>query len=466
MTSKENEMAALEHAPILPLLIKYSLPAIAGMIVFSLYNIVDSIFIGRWIGPAALAALAIAFPVMNLTFALGTLVGIGGASVCSIRLGEKKTDVAHDVLGNVLLLSLFSGIGFGWGACFFLDPILRLFGAGEETFVPAYEFMQIILLTLPITFLFFNLNHAMRASGYPQKAMYSTLITVLINIALAPVFIYCFGWGMRGAAGATAIAQFCGLVWVLAHFFDSKHALHFRQGIFRLRSAVVKSIVAIGLAPCMMNVCGCLVVIVVNYELLKYSGDTGVAAYGILCRVVMLIAMIVNGITQGMQPIAGFNHGAGKTDRVRATLRYGILAGTVVTTLGWAACVFFPQAISSMFTKDAHLLSAADEALRMSCYALPVIGMQIVIGNFFQAIGHAKMAIFLSMTRQMLLLIPLLLILPRFWETRGVWLSMPISDALSWLLTVVFIIIFLKNYSAVPADVAGNQAREAVENAK
>lgn len=462
MASKENEMLALEQAPILPLLVKYSLPAIAGMIVFSLYNIVDSIFIGQWIGAAALAALAIAFPVMNLTFALGSLVGIGGASVCSIRLGEKKENEAYDVLGNVLLLSLIFGVGFGWGACLLLGPILLLFGASGETFVPAYEFMQIILLTLPITFCFFNLNHVMRASGYPQKAMISLLISVVVNIVLAPIFIYCLGWEMRGAAGATAIAQLCGLAWVIAHLANPKHTVHFRSGIFRLRVDVTKNIVAIGLAPCLMNVCGCLVVVVINHELLRYSGDTGVAAYGILCRVIMLIAMIVNGITQGMQPIAGFNHGAGKTDRVRLTLRYGILAGTVVTTLGWVACVFFPQLISNMFTHDALLISAANEALRMSSYALPVIGMQIVIGNFFQAIGRAKLAIFLSMTRQMLILIPLLLVLPRFWETNGIWLSMPISDTLSWLLNVGFIIVFLKNYSAVPADVAGERARKSV----
>lgn len=463
MNPQENEMAALEHAPIFPLLVKYSLPAIAGMVVFSLYNVVDSIFIGRWIGAAALAALAIAFPVMNLTFAFGTLVGIGGASVCSIRLGEKKEDEAFTVLGNVVWLSLLFGVIFGWGACFFLDPILRLFGASEETFVPAYEFMQIILLTLPMTFLFFNLNHIMRASGYPQKAMYSLLITVLINIVFAPIFIYWLGWGMRGAAGATAIAQLCGLLWVLIHLFNPKHAIHFRCGIFRLRAATTRAILAIGLAPCMMNVCGCLVVVVVNHELLRYAGDTGVAAYGILCRVIMLIAMVVNGITQGMQPIAGFNHGAGQTDRVRLTLRYGMLAGTVVTTLGWVLCVFFPQFISVLFTKDAVLLAASNEALRMASYALPVIGMQIVIGNFFQAIGRAKLAIFLSMTRQMLILIPLLLVLPRFFETRGVWLSMPISDTLSWLINVVFILIFLKGYSAVPADVAGTRARKVVE---
>lgn len=459
-------MAALEQAPIFPLLVKYSLPAIAGMIVFSMYNIVDSIFIGQWIGAAALAALAIAFPIMNLTFALGTLVGIGGASVCSIRLGEKKEDEAFNVLGNVVWLSLIFGIVFGWGACLLLGPILRLFGASEETFVPAYEFMQIILLTLPMTFSFFNLNHIMRASGYPQKAMYSLLITVVVNIALAPVFIYCLGWGMRGAAGATAIAQFCGLIWVLVHLFNPKHAIHFRRGIFRLRAATTKAILAIGLAPCMMNVCGCLVVVVINHELLKYSGDIGVAAYGILCRVIMLIAMIVNGITQGMQPIAGFNHGAGQTDRVRLTLRYGIIAGTIVTVFGWIVCVFFPQFISGLFTQEATLIAAADEALRMSSYALPVIGMQIVIGNFFQAIGRAKLAIFLSMTRQMLILIPLLLILPRFLETRGVWLSMPISDTLSWLINVVYIVIFLRGYSAVPADVAGTEARRVVEEGR
>lgn len=462
MALRENEMSALEHASILTLLIKYSLPAIAGMVVFSLYNVVDSIFIGQWIGPEALAALAIAFPVMNLSFALGTLVGIGGASVCSIRLGEKNPDAAQSVLGNVTVLGVIFGLAFGWGTCFFLKPVLLLFGASGKTLGPAYEFMQIILLTLPVTFCFFNLNHIMRASGYPKKAMYSLLITVVINIVLAPVFIYLLSWGMRGAAIATAIAQFCGLIWVVIHLLNPAHTLHFRRGIFRLKGEVVGSIIMIGLAPCLMNVCGCLVVIVINRELLTYSGDTGVAAYGILCRVVMLIAMIVNGITQGMQPIAGFNHGAGKTDRVRATLRYGMIAGSVVTTLGWAFCVFFPQIIVRMFTRDAVLIAATDEALRMSCYALPVVGMQIVIGNFFQSIGRAIFAIVLSMTRQVLILIPLLLVLPKFLGTRGVWLSMPISDALSWLLNVVIIVVFLKNYSAVPADIAGARARKII----
>lgn len=459
MSAKDNEMAELEQAPVFPLLVRYSLPAIAGMVVYSLYNVVDSIFIGRWIGSDALAALAIAFPVMNLTFALGTLVGIGGASVCSIRLGEKKMDAAYSILGNVFLLSWATGIGFGWGTNLFLEKILVAFGAGGNTLQPAYEFMQIILYGLPITFLFFNLNHLMRASGYPRKAMVTTVITVFINVILAPLFIYAWGWGMRGAATATMIAQALGLVWVIAHFLNSKSNLHFKRGIFRFCWDAIRGIVSIGLSPCMMNVCSCLVVVVINQALLKHGGDIGVAAYGILSRVQILIAMVVIGITQGMQPIIGYNHGAGRTGRVRETLRYGIIAGTVVTTLGAVVCVFAPQWISEQFSTDPTLIAVANEALWISFLAFPIVGMQMVIGNFYQAIGHAKLAIFLSITRQLLFLIPLLLIFPHFWEMQGVWISMPVSDTLSAILNVIFIWSFLRNYSAVPADLAGARAR-------
>lgn len=460
MSSRENEMAELENAPVFPLLVRYSLPAIAGMVVYSLYNVVDSIFIGRWIGSDALAALAIAFPVMNLCFALGTLVGIGGASVCSIRLGEKKLDAAYSILGNVVLLSLLTGVGFGWGTNFFLAEILALFGASGNTLEPAYEFMQIILYGLPITFSFFNLNHVMRASGYPRKAMVTTVITVVINVILAPIAIYWLGWGMRGAAGATMVAQLVGLIWVLVHLFNPKHNLHFKPGIFRLCWESIRGIVAIGLSPCMMNVCACLVVAIINQALLHHGGELGVAAYGIMSRVQILIAMVVIGITQGMQPIVGYNHGAGKTGRVRETLRYGIIAGTVVTTLGAVICIFAPQLISEQFSKDPKLISVTNEALWMSFLAFPVVGMQMVIGNFYQAIGHAKLAIFLSTTRQILFLIPLLLVFPLFWGMQGVWISMPASDMLSAVLNVIFIWHFLKNYSAVPADLAGARARQ------
>lgn len=459
MSEKTTEMATLEGAPIFPLLVKYSLPAIAGMVAFSLYNVVDSIFIGQWIGADALAAIAIAFPVMNLTFALGTLVGIGGAAVTSIRLGEKKLDAALAVLGNVLLMSLALGVGFGWGTNAFLAPILRAFGAGENTLEPAYDFMRVILFGLPATFLFFNLNHVMRASGYPRKAMLSTIITVLVNVALAPLFIRVFGWGMRGAGAATVIAQLFGLVWILAHFLNPKSVLAFSRGIFRPSFEAMRSIVAIGLSPCLMNVCACVVVVVINRALLEHGGDVGVAAYGILSRVQIVIGMIVIGITQGMQPIVGYNHGAGATGRVRETLRYGVIAGTAVTALGGLACVLLPHLISVQFTDDAALLAVSDEALRLSCLAFPLVGMQIVIGNFYQAIGHAKLAIFLSMTRQMLFLIPLLIAFPHFWGTRGVWLSFPVADFLAWALNVVLILVFLKSYSAVPADVAGTLAR-------
>ena len=459
---KDKNMMELETEPVSRLLIKYSLPAIAGMVVYSLYNVVDSIFIGRWVGADALSGLAIAFPIMTLTFALGTLIGIGGASVCSIRLGENNLDAAHRVLGNVFVMSIILGIAFGWSANVFLDEILTAFGASAATLPPAHDFMQITLAALPLTFLFFNLNHVMRASGYPRKAMLTTMFSVCVNIVLAPIFINLFGWGMRGAALATMFAQIVGVSWVFAHFFRASSTLHFMRGIFALSAGTIKSIVSIGLSPCIMNALSCAVVVVINHALLRNGGDMAVGAHGILSRILILIAMVVIGITQGMQPVIGYNHGAGKTSRVRETLRYGISAGAIVTTLGAAACVISPSLISHMFTKDGALLAISDEALRYGCLGLPLVGPQVVIGNFFQALGRAKISIFISTTRQALFLIPLLLTLPHFFGRVGVWFSLPIADVSAFVLSVFMLVRFLKTYSAVPADLAGEKARKSL----
>ena len=400
MAAQSRNIAELENASVWRLLIQYSLPSIAGMVVYSLYNIIDSVFIGHGVGPLALSGLAVTFPIMNLTFALGTLVGIGGAAISSIRLGRKDQEGTERTLGNVLIMSLIAAVVLVIPTLLFLTEILTAFGASGQTLTYAYDFMLITLLGLPVTYVFFNLNHVMRATGYPKKAMGSTLLSVGINIILAPIFIFWFKWGITGAAVATLLAQ----------------------------------------------VCGSAVTVAINRQLADHGGDLAIGAYGIINRILILFAMLVIGLTQGMQPIIGYNHGAMKPGRVLLTLKYGVLAGTSFTTLGFLACVFFPRGIAGLFTDDASLISLAANGLIICVLAFPLIGSQIIIGNFFQAIGKARLAIFLSLTRQMLFLLPFLLVLPRFWGQDGVWASLPLADVLSFIVTLLFIRRFLKYY--------------------
>ena len=446
MAAQSRNIAELENASVWRLLIQYSLPSIAGMVVYSLYNIIDSVFIGHGVGPLALSGLAVTFPIMNLTFALGTLVGIGGAAISSIRLGRKDQEGTERTLGNVLIMSLIAAVVLVIPTLLFLTEILTAFGASGQTLTYAYDFMLITLLGLPVTYVFFNLNHVMRATGYPKKAMGSTLLSVGINIILAPIFIFWFKWGITGAAVATLLAQVVGMVRVLLHFSDAASTVHFRRGIWQLRKTIVTGILSIGMAPCLVNVCGSAVTVAINRQLADHGGDLAIGPYGIINRILILFAMLVIGLTQGMQPIIGYNHGAMKPGRVLLTLKYGVLAGTSFTTLGFLACVFFPRGIAGLFTDDASLISLAANGLIICVLAFPLIGSQIIIGNFFQAIGKARLAIFLSLTRQMLFLLPFLLVLPRFWGQDGVWASLPLADVLSFIVTLLFIRRFLKYY--------------------
>ena len=444
----------LRTEPIGKLLLRYSLPAIAAMVVFSLYNIIDSIFIGHGVGPLAISGLAITFPVMNLTFALVLLVGIGGASICSIRLGQQDIDGATRVLGNVLLLGLINGVTFGLLSQLVLDPVLTAFGASEHTLPYARDFMQIILYGLPVTCTMFGLNHIMRATGYPQKAMLSAVLTVGMNIILAPIFIFWLKWGIRGAAIATVLSQCVGMVWVLSHFRNPKSTVHFRQGTFRLRWKIVSSIFSIGMSPFLLNVCACLVTVLINIGLKRYGGDMAIGAFGILNRILILFVMLVMGLTQGMQPIVGYNYGAQQFERVKQTLKYGVITGGLITTAGFLAGQFAPEIVSRMFTDDAGLIALSVEGMRLATLVFPLVGIQIVVGNFFQSIGKAKLSIFLSLTRQLLFLAPCssdlcLLILPRFFELKGIWISLPVSDSLSFVTSMGVLYMFLREMRRV-----------------
>lgn len=436
---KENNPHILGEAPIGKLLVEYSIPAIIGMTLTSLYNIIDSIFIGHGVGALAISGLAITFPLMNLLVAFCTLVGVGGATLSSIRLGQKDKKWAEDILGNVAILCVINAIFYGGLAFIFLEPILFFFGASEATLPYARDFMQVILLGSPISYVMIGLNNIMRATGYPKKAMLSSMLTVGCNIILAPIFIFVLNWGIRGAALATICSQFIGMLWVLYHFYSPKTYIRFQRHSMRLKQHIIANIFAIGMSPFVMNVCACCIVIFINNRLLNYGGDMAIGAFGILNRIQMLFVMIVMGITMGMQPITGYNYGAQHFDRVKRTLKLGITAGCIITTLGFIIGELFPGVFVGMFTDNHELTDEATLALRIGILSFPVVGAQIVITQFFQSIGKARISIFLSLSRQLLFLLPGLAFLPPFYGVEGVWFSMPLSDALAFAVAALML---------------------------
>ncbi len=410
------------------LLMQYAIPAIIAMTASSLYNMVDSIFIGQGVGSMAISGLALTFPLMNLAAAFGSLVGAGAATLVSVKLGQRDYDTAKRVLGNVVVLNVVIGLLFSVVTLCYLDPILYFFGASEHTIGYARDYMKVILLGNVVTHLYLGLNATLRSSGHPQKAMYATIATVLINTALDPLFIFGFGWGIQGAAIATVVAQVIALIWQFKLFTNKDELLHFHRGIFWLKRKIVFDSLAIGMSPFLMNLASCFIVILINQGLKRYGGDLAIGAFGIVNRLVFLFAMIVMGLNQGMQPIAGYNYGAQLYPRVTRVLKLTIYAATIVTTAGFLMGMFIPELVTSIFTPDAELIRLSSQGLRIIILFFPIVGFQMVTSNFFQSIGMAGKAIFLSLTRQLLFLIPCLLILPQFFGTIGVWASMPCAD--------------------------------------
>lgn len=437
------------------LLVQYAVPAIIAMTASSLYNMVDSIFIGHGVGPMAISGLALTFPLMNLAAAFGSLVGVGAATLVSMRLGQRDYETAQQILGNVLVLNLIVGLAFGLITLLFLDPILFFFGASDATVGYARDYMTIILLGNVVTHLYLGLNAVLRASGHPRKSMYATITTVIVNAILDPIFIFGFDWGIRGAAVATVLAQVISLVWQFYILSDKKELLHFRRGIYRLRRKIVTNIFAIGMSPFLMNLAACFIVILINKGLKEYGGDLNIGAYGIVNRLGFFFVMIVMGINQGMQPIAGYNFGARQYDRVLRVLKLTIMGATCITTIGFLLGVFAPRLAVSAFTTDAELIRLASEGMRIVFFCFPIIGLQMVTTNFFQSIGMAGKAIFMSLTRQLLFLLPCLLFLPHFFDeytqwdgSWGVWCSMPISDFLASVVAVFMLLHQLRKFKA------------------
>ncbi|WP_300852015.1 MATE family efflux transporter [uncultured Bacteroides sp.] len=433
------------------LLMQYAVPAIIAMTASSLYNMVDSIFIGHGVGTMAISGLALTFPLMNLAAAFGSLVGVGASTLISVKLGQKDYDTAQRVLGNVFVLNILLGVSFTLIVLAFLDPILYFFGGSDQTVGYARDYMQIILLGNAVTHLYLGLNAVLRSSGHPQKAMYATVTTVVINTILDPVFIYGFNWGIRGAAIATIVAQMISLTWQLKLFSNKEELLHFHRGIFRLKRKIVFDSLAIGMSPFLMNMAACFIVILINQGLKKYGGDLAIGAFGIVNRLAFVVVMIVMGLNQGMQPIAGYNFGARQYDRVNKVLKLTIIYATAVTTFGFLVGMLVPDWVVGIFTSDTELIALSSKGLRITVMFFPIIGFQMVTSNFFQSIGMAGKAIFLSLTRQMLILLPCLLILPHFFGAAGVWYSMPVSDVLASLIALVMLVMQFRKFK-VAAD--------------
>ena len=435
----DNKKATLELGtkPVGRLLVQYAVPAMIAMTASSLYNIIDRAFIGQVVGPEAIAGLGVTFPFMNLSAAFGAAVGVGSSTSISVKLGQKDYRTAQQLLGNTVTLNLIIGLCVAVVCLLFLNPILRFFGASDQTLPYAREFMEVILCGNVITHMYFGMNAVLRAASKPRHAMYATIFTVAMNILLDVVFIWWWGWGIRGAAFATLISQTLALTWQMWLFSNKKELLHLQRGIYRLKSALVKNIISIGISPFLMNVCACVIVIFMNNQFVHYGGDMAVGAYSIANSIGMMFVMFVMGVNQGMQPIAGYNYGANLTDRLMRVLKLSIWAATGIMIIGWLIAMFLPYYCARLFTTDDTLISMAIDGIRINMLVFPIIGFQMVVTNFFQCIGRVKISIFLSLSRQLLFLLPLLLVLPLIWGLNGVWAALPASDTISAIVALV-----------------------------
>lgn len=422
----------------------YALPGIVGTMVTAMYNVIGRIFIGQGVGALAISGLAITFPVMNLTASLGMLVGAGGAARISISLGKQDKLTAEKILGNSLLITVLLNAVFITLIMLYLDPILRAFGASDLTIPYARDYLQIVLLGNVFVSLCYNFNAMMRSSGYPQKAMITMLIGAVLNIILTPIFLYGLNLGIKGVAWATVISMFIGMLFVMDHFTRGTNLIRLRWKHIRLDKKIVTSILSIGISPFSMQVAASGVAVLLNTSLLRYGGDMAVGAYGIINTVIMLFIMILMGLNQGTQPIIGYNYGARNFGRVKETLFYSMKVATVITILTFLVGQFFPHFFASAFTSDPELLSITEKGLRITVAAFPLVGIQIVASSFFQSLGYAAKSIIQSLSRQLIFLVPFIIIFPRLWELDGIWISMPVADTLSSILSIYLLVIQLR----------------------
>lgn len=436
----------LETKKISTLLKEYAVPGIIAMTASSLYNMVDSIYIGhiKDVGALAISGLAVTFPVMNLGTAIGTLVGVGASTLTSMLLGQKNYVTANKVLPNVVTLNVVLGALFSVLVLAFLKPVLYFFGASDAIYPFARDYMVIILAGFIISHLYFGLNALIRATGNPRLAMGLTLFTVISNAVLDPLFIFVLGLGVKGAAIATVLCQTISLIYSLVYFSSGKNVIHFGRRIFGFSAKIARTSLGIGLGPFLMNAAACLVSMFINQQLRKYGGDLAIGAYGIINRVSFLFLMVVMGINQGMQPIASYNFGAGKGRRVKEVYWLSVFWATLVTTAGFFVFELFPGAAVSMFTNDAELKGLAVHGMHLMNFTFPIIGFQIISTNLFQCLGMVRKSVFLSLSRQLIFLLPALYLLPLAFDIEGVWLSYPVSDVLAFTCTVILVIRLIR----------------------
>lgn len=449
MDKHTNNSKMLAEEDIGKLLMKFSIPAIIGMMVNALYNIVDRIFIGQGVGNLAIGGIFVGYPISLILMAFSMLIGIGGNTVVSIRLGEKKKDEAEKILGNSFILLVGISVIISILGLLLLEPLLRAFGASETILPYAVDYMKIILIGAPLQAIGFGMNNFIRGEGSPKIAMITMLIGAILNTILDPIFIFIFDMGIKGAALATIISQGVSAIWVMKYFIGNTSILRIRKQNLKLRTDIVKNIVTIGFAPFSMQLAASMVTVLLNNNLKNYGGDVATSSMGVIQSISMMVLMPIFGINQGSQPIIGFNYGAKNYDRVKKTLKLAIMGATVISLVGFILTQAFPKQIIKIFISDeqelAEILNVAVKGLRIYLAMLPIIGFQIVSSNYFQATGKPKHAMLLSLSRQVLILIPALLIFPKLFELTGVWMAAPVSDLIASIITGILLAKSLKN---------------------
>jgi putative MATE family efflux protein len=439
MSEPDNRTERLGEYPVGKLLREFSIPAIIAMIANALYNVVDSIFVGRGVGSLALTAVTIALPIMIILMAFGMLIGIGATALISIKLGQQRRDEAEQILGVAFALAVALGILLSVVMLLFLDPILRFLGATPDVFIYAKQFTTVILIGATFQNISFGLNNVIRAEGNPMISMATMLFSAGVNTILNPLFIFVLHWGVIGSALATVTTQIIVSGYIIYHFTIGRSNLKLHKCNIRLKVDLIKKIAAIGLSPFLLQMAASVVLFIFNSNLLHYGGEMAVAAMGVINRCAMMLLMPLFGINQGAQPIIGYNYGAKKYDRVKKTLKLAALSATMICIFGFIVVEVFSHQIMSLFNKDAELIEIGTHGIRIFLLMLPIVGIQIIITNYFQSIGKASKAILLSLTRQVLFLIPLVMILPVFLGLDGIWAAGPISDFSSALLAILFL---------------------------
>jgi len=443
----------LEERNIAGLMWQFFWPAFIGVTVNALYNVVDRIFIGRGVGSLALSGLSVVFPIMILVAAFGMLIGIGAGVRISINLGKKEFNLAERVLGNSFVLMIIVGLLVTVIGFLIKTPLLRSFGANDQTIGYAQDYLNIILLGSVFQVVGFSLNNIIRSEGSPRNAMFSMIICSVVNVILNPIFIFGLGMGVKGSALATVISQFILMIWVIFHFLSKRSILKLRVRNLKLERSIIWQIVTIGMAPFAMQIAGSLVQATYNTQLIKYGADVAVGAMGIINSVAILIVMAVVAINMASQPIIGYNFGAGNFGRVRKTWNLGIKAGTILSIVAFIFVELFPGSIIHLFNHDdPQLYEIGIHGLRIFLLMLPLVGFQVICSNYFQSIGKAKISLYLTLLRQVIVLLPLLTFLPMHYGINGIWMASPISDFISTCVVFIFFQIERKKLHLLEMD--------------